>query len=76
MVGQNEVLIDRESEAVTDFSHDFSLLHRINAQLTFEVLVHLDEIGRVPGVVDHDRDEHLLNVAVGTRRNNRSGGGG
>ena len=74
MVGQNEVLVDWESKAVPDFSHNFGLLDRINPQLTFEVLVHLNEIGRVPGVVDHDRDEDVLDVAVRTRRNSRSGG--
>ena len=73
MIGQNEILIHREGKSVTDFSHDFGLLHRVNTQLTFEVLVHLDEIGRVSCVVNHDRNEHLLDVAMGTRRNSRSG---
>ena len=68
MVSQHEILVDGKSEAVSDLSHDFRLLHRIDAQFAFEVLVHLNEIGRISGVVNHHRDQDPLDVRMGSRR--------
>ena len=65
MVGKNEVLVDGQGKAVTDFCHDFGLLHRINAQLSLEVLVHLNEVSRITRVVNHHGDQHLFDVSMG-----------
>ena len=70
MVGENEVLVDGQSKAVTDFCHDFGLLHRINAQLSLEVLVHLNEVSRITRVVNHHGDQHLFDVSMGAGRDN------
>ncbi len=57
VVCQDEILVDRQSEQVPDFGHDFGLLHGINAEFAFQILVHLDEISRVTGVFDHNLDQ-------------------
>ena len=66
MVCENKVFVDGQTETVAYFSHDFGLLHRIDTQLAFEVLVHFNEILGVPRVVHDDRDEHTFDVRVAT----------
>jgi hypothetical protein len=64
MVGENKVLVNGQPEFVSDVRHDFGLLHRINAQLTLKVLVEFNEIGRIPGVVNNDRNNGSGHLGV------------
>ena len=52
------------AQFVSDVRHDFGLLHRINAQLTLKVLVEFNEIGRIPGVVNNDRNNGSGHLGV------------
>ena len=65
IVGQNEVLVHRQAESFTDLGHDLSLLHGVNAQLPFEVLVQFNKVGGVAGVIDDDLNHGGNRVAVG-----------
>ena len=62
VVCKDEILVHRQGEAISDFGHDFRLLHRVNTQFAFEVLVHFYEISRIAGVVHHNRNQHLFNI--------------
>ena len=53
VIGQDEIFVHRETEAVTDVGHDFGLLDRINTKFAFEVLVQFNEVRWVTGVVHH-----------------------
>ena len=50
MVGENKVLVTGKSKLVSNVRHDFGLLHCVNAQSHFKVLVEFNEVGRIPGV--------------------------
>ena len=55
VVGEHEVFVDGKAKSVTDVGHDFGLLHRVNTQFTFEVLVEFNEICGVTRVFNDDR---------------------
>ncbi len=69
VVGQDEVLVNWQRKPVSNFSHDLGLLHGVNAQFTFQILVHFNEIGRITCVADHDFDQDRFNI--GPRTSNR-----
>ena len=57
VVGENKVLIHGEVEPVANIGHDLSLLHRINAQFSFEVLVQFDKVSGITRVIDNNFDD-------------------
>ena len=76
VIGKNEILVHRQAKLVADIGHDLGLLDCINAQLTFEVLVEFNEVGRIAGVVHHDLDhgcDHAFVVRYGCSRSRRGG---
>ena len=62
MVRQDKVLVDRQGEVVSDFRHDFGLFDRVNAQFSFEVLVHFDEICGIARVFYHNLNQDGFDV--------------
>ena len=65
IVSENKILIHGEVKPVANIGHDLSLLHRINAQFSFEVLVQFDKVSRITRVIDDyfdDRGNHALVV--------------
>ena len=78
IISQHEIFVDGEAEAFTDVRHDFGLLHRVNAQLSFEILVQFNKVSRVTGMVDHnldDRGDHFAVCHHGCGRGRHGGRG-
>ena len=51
MVPKLERIVDWQTEILPQVSHDFGLFHRINSQLTLQVLIEFDEVDRVASVL-------------------------
>ena len=64
MVGEHEILVHRQGEAIAQRCHDFRLFDGINAEFAFEVLVHLDEFSRIAGMLDDHFDHRCSDLIV------------
>ena len=65
IVCEDEIFVHGQTKLLTDIGHDFSLLHRVNAQFALKVLVKFNKVCRITGVVNHDfnhRCDHSLVV--------------
>ena len=65
IVCEDEIFVHGQTKLLPDIGHDFRLLHRVNAQFAFKVLVEFNKVRRITGVVNHDfnhRGDHSLVV--------------
>ena len=53
VVGKDEILVNRQAKSIPNLGHDFGLLDRINAEFTFEVLIHFDEVSGIASMAHH-----------------------
>ena len=68
MVGEHKILVDGERETIAQGRHDLRLLDGVNAQLAFKVLIHLDEFGRITGVLNDHFDHRRRDLIVADGR--------
>ena len=73
MVGQDKILVHGQIETVSDVGHDFGLLHGVDAEFTFQILVQLNKISGITGVVHDHLNDGGNGVAVVDGRRRGSG---